>query len=202
MKRRAGRYLNLQANYAWAKQLDNTGTTVNNALLDVQNLGRDRADGDYTRRQQLTVNGTYDLPFGHGRPFPGNTPAVADAVLAGCRLSGIMRYTTGRYFTPTFTANGGLSNNRPDVVYGVAANLPPDQRTPLRWFNPAAFAVVPAVDPILGTPRFGNAGRNTLDRAWSQHLETALPGAEECGQAVSGDPGLEALVEPFHAALG
>jgi hypothetical protein len=174
VKRRAGRYLNFQANYTWAKQLDNTGTTVNSALLDVQNLGRDRADSDYTRRQQLTINGTYDLPVGHGRPFLENMPTVANALFGGWRLSGIMRYTTGRYFTPTFTANGGLSNNRPDVVYGVAANLPSSERTPIRWFNPDAFTVVPAVDPALGTPRFGNAGRNTLIGPGLNNVDASL----------------------------
>jgi hypothetical protein len=55
-----------------------------------------------------------------------------------------------------------LSNSRPDVVYGVQANLPADQRTPQEWFNPAAFAAVPAVDPVTGLPRYGNAGRNTI----------------------------------------
>jgi hypothetical protein len=86
----------------------------------------------------------------------------ADAAIGGWRLSGILRYTTGRYFTPSFTAAGGLSNNRPDVVAGVQANLPADQRTPQLWFNPAAFAAVPATDPVTGLPRFGNAGRNSL----------------------------------------
>jgi hypothetical protein len=66
------------------------------------------------------------------------------------------------YFTPEFTSTGGLSNNRPDVIAGVRANLGRGERTPQRWFNPAAFAEVPAVDPVTGKPRFGNAGRNIL----------------------------------------
>jgi hypothetical protein len=65
-------------------------------------------------------------------------------------------------FTPSFTASGGLSNNRPDVVYGVKANLPRGERNASRWFSPAAFSVVPAVDPTTGLPRYGNAGRNIL----------------------------------------
>jgi hypothetical protein len=44
----------------------------------------------------------------------------------------------------------------------MSGNLPRDERTPQRWFNPAAFAIVPATDPATGLPRFGNAGRNTL----------------------------------------
>ena len=162
VRRRAAKGLMFQGNWTWANGLDDTGQTVNNALLDVQNLGRDRAASDYVRRHQITVNGAYDLPFGRGRQFARTMNAMGEAMLGGWRLSGIWRYTTGRYFTPLFTAAGGLSNNRPDVVAGVSANLRRDQRTPLRWFNPAAFAPVPAVDPAIGTARFGNAGRYIL----------------------------------------
>jgi hypothetical protein len=72
------------------------------------------------------------------------------------------QYTTGMRFTPQFSSAGGLSNNRPDVIAGVQANLPRGERSPSRWFNPKAFAEVPAVDPASGLPRFGNAGRNIL----------------------------------------
>lgn len=173
-RRRASRDLNFQANWTWAKQLDDTGSTVNSALLDVQNLGRDRANSDYTRRHQVTVNGTYDLPFGRGKLLGTHMPRLLDLAAGGWRLSGIWRYTTGRYFTPSFTASGGLSNNRPDVIAGVAANLPGDQRTRLRWFNPAAFAIVPAADPVTGLPRFGNAGRNILIGPGLNSLDATL----------------------------
>lgn len=33
-------------------------------------------------------------------------------------------------------------------------------------------------------------------------IETALPGAEQCAEAVARDPGLEACPKPFHVALG
>jgi hypothetical protein len=46
---------------------------------------------------------------------------------------------TGMCFTPQFSSTGGLSNNRPDVLPGVEANLPRGRRSPQRWFNPAAF---------------------------------------------------------------
>jgi hypothetical protein len=162
VRRRAARGLTFQGNWTWANGMDDTGQTVNNALLDVQNLGRDRARSDYVRRHQVTINGTYELPFGAGHRLLRDVPRWANAAVGGWRLSGISRYTTGRYFTPSFTAAGGLSNNRPDVVAGVQANLPGGERTPQRWFNPAAFSLVPATDPLLGLPRFGNAGRNIL----------------------------------------
>jgi hypothetical protein len=123
-------------------------------MLDVENLGRDRADSDYVRRHNFKVNASWEIPFaprGTWRRY-----------LGGWRLSGIFQYMTGMRFTPQFTSTGGLSNNRPDVVEGVEANLPRGQRTAQRWFNPAAFREVPAADPVTGRPRYGNAGRNTL----------------------------------------
>jgi hypothetical protein len=162
-RRKAARDLFFQANWTYANGMDDTGQTVNNALLDVQNLGRDRARSDYVRRHQVTINATYRLP----RAGPGQ-------LLAGWRLSGLYRFTTGRYFTPSFTTTGGLSNNRPDVVAGVRADLRSGERSALRWFNPAAFATVPAVDPVSGLPRFGNAGRNILTGPGLSTMDASL----------------------------
>jgi len=110
----------------------------------------------------IKLNATYELPFGRGRRLLSAPPAWLNTLIAGWRLSGMWQYTTGMRFTPTFSSTGGLSNNRPDVIAGVQANLPRSQRTASRWFNPKAFAEVPAVDPGTGLPRFGNAGRNIL----------------------------------------
>lgn len=149
VRRRAQRGVTFQGNWTWAKGLDDVGSTVQAALLDVENLGRDRANSDYVRRHVININSTWQMPWKH-------------RYLGGWRLSGIWRFSSGRFLTPTFASTGGLSNNRPDVVYGVNPNLPRSERSPSRWFNPAAFKEVPAVDPITGLPRFGNAGRNIV----------------------------------------
>jgi hypothetical protein len=162
VRRRVGRNLFFQGNWTWAKGIDNTGETVQAALLDNEDLGRDRADSDYVRRHMVKANASYGLPFGRGQAFFGSVPAWIDATLGGWRVSGIWQYATGRYFTPSFASSGGLSNSRPDVVPGVSGNLPRGERAPQRWFNPEAFAIVPATDPATGLPRFGNAGRNIL----------------------------------------
>jgi hypothetical protein len=173
-RHRASRNLLFQANWTWAKGLDNVGSTVQAALLDVQNLGRDRADSDYVRRHSINANAAWALPVGHGQKFLPDMPRWLDAAAGGWRLSGIWHFATGRYLTPTFTSSGGLSNSRPDVVYGVAANLPRGERTPAQWFNPAAFAVVPAVDPVTGLPRFGNAGRNIIIGPGTNNIDADL----------------------------
>ena len=163
MRRRFSHGLAFQSNWTWAKGLDDVGQAVNAALLDSQNLGRDRANSDYVRRHQISSNLTWEIPVGRGRRFGGGFNAWLNGAVGGWRVSGISRWATGRYLTPTFTNTSSFNvDNRPDVVYGVNPNLPRGQRTPQHWFNPAAFAVPPAVDPVTGLPRFGDAGRNIV----------------------------------------
>jgi hypothetical protein len=185
-RHRAGHGLMFQGNWTWAKGLDNTGNTVNGNALDVQNLGRDRALSQAVRNQMFKVNGTYDLPFGRGRALLNSAPGWANAIAGGWRLSGIWMFATGLPLTPSFTAAGGLGNNRPDVVYGVQANLPVGERTPTLWFNPAAFVPVPAVDPVTGKPRFGNAGRNIIIGPRSNTVDTSLSRASLYSERATG----------------
>jgi hypothetical protein len=163
VRRRFNHGLAYQSNWTWSKGLDDVGTAANSSLLDAENLGRDRANSDYVRRHQITSNFTWEIPVGRARRFGAGLPAWANGVIGGWRLSGIQRFTAGRYLTATYTNSGSFSaNNRPDAVYGVSPNLPSGQRRPQHWFNPAAFAVPPTVDPITGLPRFGDTGRNTV----------------------------------------
>jgi len=173
-RRRVSRGLNVQANWTWAKAIDNVGTNVQTAGLDILSPGRDRADSDYARRHTISVNSTYELPVGHGRAFASNMPGWADALAGGWNLSGIWHWTTGRYMTATYTAQGGLSSNRPDVVPGVDPNLSRDQRTIQQWFNPAAFTTPPLLDPATGLPRFGNASRNTIVGPGTNDVDMSL----------------------------
>jgi hypothetical protein len=174
LRHRFYKHLLFQANWAWAKGIDDVGQNVQSALLDVQNLGRDRANSDYVRRHTVNINGVYDLPVGRNQPLLAHMPRALDSAVGGWKLGAIWHYGTGRYLTPACASAGGLSNTRPDVVYGVQANLPADQRTPAKWFNPAGFACVPAADPITGLPRFGNAGRNTIIGPDTNYMDANL----------------------------
>jgi len=161
-RRRTTRGLSLQANWTLAKAIDDVGTNVQTAALDVLSPGRDRANSDYARRHSVNVNAIYPLPFGRDRALGSSIPVWADTVVGGWNVSGIWHWTTGRYLTATTNALGGLSTNRPDAVAGVDPNLPFSQRSRNHWFNPAAFTQPPLLDPSTGLPRFGNAGRNTI----------------------------------------
>ncbi|MBI4903130.1 MAG: TonB-dependent receptor [Acidobacteria bacterium] len=174
LRRRFYKHLAFQGNWTWAKGIDDVGQNVQSALLDVQNLGRDRANSDYVRRHAVNVNAVYDLPFGRKQAFLASMPKSLDTIAGGWKLGAIWRLSTGRYLTPSFTSAGGLGNSRPDVVAGLSPNLPGDERSPRRWFNAGAFAIVPATDPTTGLPRFGNAGRNTILGPGSNYMDANI----------------------------
>lgn len=176
LRRRHAKGLSYQLNWTWAKGLDNVGAYANSNILDVENLGRDRANSDYVRRHQANGNFTWEMPVGRRKRFGSQFPGWLDAGLGGWRLSGMWRYTTGRYLTPSYTNSFGFSaSNRPDVVYGVSPDLPRGERGQARWFNPKAFSIPPQIDPEIGKTRFGNAGRNIV----------AGPGMNLCDASLS-----------------
>ena len=156
VRRRLSKGPLFEFNWTWAKGLDDVSTALNVNALDLENLGRDRADSDYVRRHTIHFNATWELPFGHGHLLLASAPRWLDGVVGGWRLAGLWSYYTGMRFTPIINTTG-LSNNRPSVVYGVQANLPRGERTPSRWFNPAAFSI-----PTATCNCYGNAGRNIL----------------------------------------
>src|SRR5262249_27927444 len=117
LRRRSSRRLIFQASWTWAKGIDDVGNAVNTNALDVQNLGRDRGPSDAVRHHLFKINGTYELPVGRGRAVLGSTARWLDASIGGWRVSALWLFATGLPMTPTFTAAGGLANNRPDVVY-------------------------------------------------------------------------------------
>ena len=174
LRRRLGKGLVLEFNWTWAKGLDDVGTALNVSSLDVENLGRDRADSDYVRRHTIHLNATYELPVGRGHALLATAPRWLDAIAGGWRLSGIWTYYTGMRFTPTIN-NTGLANTRPEYVYGQQANLPASERSRSHWFNAAAF-VPPAVNcgPAHNLACFGDAGRNILVGPGIDVVDTSL----------------------------
>ena len=117
--------------------------------------------------QVLQVNYSYELPIGTGKALLGNASPLANALLGGWQISGLVNAQSGQPFNPTFdpgnspvdfsSAPGlpgatGLSSlnyydyaPRPNRVTGVS--LYPAKKTHSEWFNPAAFACPQVTDP-------------------------------------------------------
>jgi hypothetical protein len=109
-------------------------------------------------RHVATINGTYELPIGRGKPLLSHGAGWRDKIASGWALSGIETVYSGFPFTPQLgfnpTNNGDTRNPiRPSWNPKFNGNVIVD--SPTEYFNPNAFIV-----PAAGT--YGNVGRDTL----------------------------------------
>jgi hypothetical protein len=142
-KRFGGSY-GFNSSFTWAKALDNQ---IGNRGPQAYNpYDRHASHGvSFTNRAvEWTLTHSVQVPYGHGRRYGANAPGVVEAVLGGWKLDGLTTVGSGMARSPTdgytATLNAGFSQ-RPNRVSGVP--MYPDEQTPARWFNPAAFAHVP-----------------------------------------------------------
>jgi hypothetical protein len=84
-------------------------------------------------RHRLTAAGTWEIPFGKGRPYMSSAPRVVDAALGGWNLTPTLYWRSGRY-----AVFGGM------VVTGDPHTSNPG---PYGWFNVNAFSPLPAYTP-------------------------------------------------------
>jgi len=144
-RRRTTRGLSLQANWTLAKAIDDVGTNVQTAALDVLSPGRDRANSDYARRHGVTLM----------RSMRCRLKETTRWALP-CQ-SGPIRWLAAGTSAASGTDHGPLSHGndectrgtcdeRPDVVPGVTPNLSFSERSRNHWFNPAAFTQPPLLD--------------------------------------------------------
>jgi len=110
---------------------------------------------DFDVRHRFVLNGIYQLPFGKNGAYLKK--GIGAAILGGWELSGSLNTRTGRPFTVTQSGDPlslfGRSTTLPNLVGESAIS----DRTVDRWFDPAAFQILPG-----GSSIFGNAGRNIL----------------------------------------
>jgi hypothetical protein len=141
LSRRAASGISLNAQYTLGQSKGNTAGS--NEALTSGNLARKLSDFDYDDgfnnfdvRHTFNLSLLYPLPYGRGRTFGANASPVAQALLGGWDIGGIVN---GRSGTPV-----NVIIVRPDVVYRDAAGA--------IFTNPAADRVA-----IINTPGGGNS---------------------------------------------
>jgi hypothetical protein len=149
-RRRFAGGLFFRVNYIYAKSIDDASQAADSSdgglggPQDARNLRMERGRSDWDTGHSFTISYAWQIP---GR---------RNVWLRNWQLAGSGRAFTGQPFTPK-TSNVQLDQgeaNRPDrLAKGMV-----DQPTVDRWFDIAAFPVVP-----LGAFRMGNSGRNILD---------------------------------------
>ena len=89
--------LQYDANYTWSHSLgvssNNQWTGAFNAFT-LRNLAKSYGPSLFDLRHVLHANGTYDLPFGHGRQYL-NKNALLDKAIGGWTVGSIVTYQTG-----------------------------------------------------------------------------------------------------------
>ncbi len=169
--------LQLRGVYTFSKNLDD-GTAWNssvgaNAPGFVMYPSKPELDYGHSNtdvRNLAVLNGTYELPIGHGKPLFANLNPWQEKVASGWALSAVATFQSGFPFTPQLgfnPSNNGDSRNpvRPSVNPNFHGKV--IQGGPSQYFNPAAFIV-----PVAGT--YGNLGRNTLTGPGLSELDASL----------------------------
>lgn len=150
----------LLASYTWSKAIDTVsvpqqfqaveGQPPNVIAANPRDLDAERAAASFDVRHRFVTSFNWQLPF-----FK-NASGVAEAVLRGWQLNGILQLQSGLPFTvfdnsdPNFD---GETSDRPNLI--GSCHPSGFNRTLAEDFDTSAFVPVPA-----GSGFFGNAGRN------------------------------------------
>ncbi len=147
--------LNFMASYTWSKSLDIQSEGQSGSIENIYNLRQDWGPSDFNRTQMFVLSGVYQLPFGKGKTYLGNSNRLVNALLGGWNVGWILTMNSGQPFSVGSggdPANVGGGSERAQVVgdpnTGFNQNIQ-------EWFNTGAFVI-----PTAYT--FGNEGRNNM----------------------------------------
>jgi hypothetical protein len=160
-EKRLGAGLWSLVSYTWSKSI----TTSNNTSVG-GNYAYERAISGFDIPQNFTASVGYELPVGKGKAVLANANAVANNLLGGWQLQGIVVLRSGRPFTPTISrdvANTGVGGQRPMRLGSGKLSDP----TIANWFDKSAFAL-----PANFT--YGNSGGGILREDRFKNLDLSL----------------------------
>jgi hypothetical protein len=161
--------LQFQAAYTYAKSIDTTSAFASVYLngspggeqQDPLDPSSDRGLSDFDIRHNFVANFLWELPFGKGRKIGAGHGGVAEKIISGWGVGGILVLQTGVPFNATLGFDN-VGNNAPNVQ-AQRPNLAPGRDfdsiitgDPNGYVDPTAFELQPA-------GFYGNLGRNTLE---------------------------------------
>ena len=169
--------LQFRVNYTWSKDLDLnsslTGAQANNQaqmILNRNDLRRDWGPSAYNIANQANISGTYELPFGKGKPWANNLGGLGERLVSRWQVNTIVTLLGGFPFTPQVGSNrsGDGDTRNPDrPSLNPAFSGPVIVGSPNQWFNPNAFIL-----PAAGT--YGNLGRGVYSGPGLADVDASL----------------------------
>jgi hypothetical protein len=117
----------------------------------------------------LVSSFVFEVPVGRGKKYMSSTNRVADAVIGGWQVNGIVTFQNGFPMTISAADVGGLNDTFGTNRADIAGNPYPDgfNRSIAKWFNTAAFK-----QPAAGF--LGNSGRGILRLPGTNNWDTGL----------------------------
>ncbi|HTM47115.1 MAG TPA: carboxypeptidase-like regulatory domain-containing protein [Bryobacteraceae bacterium] len=158
-----------QLSWVWARDIGDLerGESPENAF-DRQ---RERAVWLDIPTHRVTGNLIYQFPFGKGRR------GFARAVMQGWEWSSVFSFYSGQFLTPQWTGpdpvGTAFTNSRTPAQVTIrpnqlrSPNLPADERSTGRWFDPSAFAA-----PVPGS--YGSSAKGVIKGPGTQILDVGL----------------------------
>jgi hypothetical protein len=128
-------------------------------VLNRNDLRSDWGPSALNTEHQASLSALYELPFGRGKQWLGSITGIADKLVTGWQLNGIVTLLSGFPFTPQIGSNrsGDGDTRNPDrPSLNPALKGPIIEGNPNQWFNPNAFIL-----PAAGT--YGNLGRGVFN---------------------------------------
>ncbi len=129
--RRTGN-LTYSAAYTLGKIIGYGNEGIAGGFQDPLNIRADRSELEESRRHNLVLTHSYDLPWFKSQK------GILGRIAGGWTISGMWIINSGRLYGVSMTGAPGQIASRPNLVGDW--QLPADQRTIYRWFNTAAFA--------------------------------------------------------------
>ncbi len=185
LERRLHAGTGFRAAYTWAKSIDDTSAFLASAgdqsfPQNSHDLRAERGLSNFDQRHRLVLSLQCSIPGRHW-------------LASGWRAFAIATFASGRPATPqiaedrsnTGNTGGIFGADRPHLV----GDPRPADRTPERYFDPAAFELAPPLS-------FGNAGRNILQGPGTSSLDVAIVRAVR----LADDATAELRVEAFNLA--
>ncbi len=154
--------------FTWSKSLDINSDANAGSIEYTYNKALDHGPSDYNIPFINVTSFVYNLPFGKGRAYGGDMPAIVDGLLGGWEASGIVTLRSGQPFSIyTGIDNANIGSTTSLELANVVSN-PHSGFTQSRtqWFNVQAFQ----------TPAFGSLGtssRNMLEAPGFKNVDFA-----------------------------
>ncbi|MBI5396881.1 MAG: hypothetical protein HZA91_16420, partial [Verrucomicrobia bacterium] len=154
VEKRLGYGITFFSGYTLAKNMDFGWTQDICCQQNIDNLAAEKALASQNQKHRWTANGIYELPFGKGKRFGGNSGALVSKLIEGWRVGVLLTVASGFPGNPSISGNPDNvpdNTDRPNRIGSGSVDNP----TIDRWWDATAFQ-----KQALYT--FGNSGRNVL----------------------------------------